>query len=451
MKSVHGELTPPLTAPNPRKRKHSASVNGDSFSHRSHPQPNPQVSAKNPSTSLYDHISHILLEQDALRELNKRNRLLPRPSPPSPGSGPLPQCRQEVSTELQRFARTGGPNLTDLRGYISPAPDHVTEPQSPGSKNIEMAGKRKADPQGNEQSGSQKSRKTDATGAYDANFAICMAEQNVALPSRRTPQPMNHADLVAVLRQKRPGPTDLNILASQWEGFLEKIEDSRTESDVQTDAFPTIRGEAPYPHTMNKLCTTWAQLFPDVRLKRAKPDFFDGLQPGSEYRLLRQQLNSYVSPAGDAPLMPNLFMEFKGMHGTEPIATRQALHDGTLGAQGVYKTRQVAGKDPLDGNSCVFSGIFVATTLKLFAHFVSPPTEDEKLHYHMCILGEFLLSKSTEEFAAGIAAFQNLRDYAATVRTELGRETESKLRVLEKAGTLPAPLVAPNPAKEPRE
>ena len=447
MKSVHGELTPPLTAPSPRKRKRGASVNGDSPD-RPHPQPNPQVSAKNHSTSLYDHISHILLEEDALRELNKRNRLIHRPSPPSPGSGSIPQRREEVSTELQRFARTGGPNLTDLRGYISPVPDHVTEPQGSDSKNLEMAGKRKADPQGNEQSESQKSRKTDATGAYDANFAICMAEQNVKLPGVDTPQPKNHAGLVAALRQKRPGPTDLNVLDSQWKKYRRKVEDARTESDVQTDAFPTIRGEADYPHTMNKLCTTWAQLFPDVRLKMAKPDFFDGLQPGSEYRLLRQQLNSYVSPAGDAPIMPNFFVEIKPSFGSEGIAIRQALHDGTLGAQGVYQTQKAAAKDPLDGNAHVFSGVFLGASLRLFAHFVSPPTEDEKLHYHMCELDEFVLRKSAEEYAAAIAAFQNLRDYAAKVRTELGREAESKFRALEKAGTLPAPLVAPNPSKE---
>ena len=314
-----------------------------------------------------------------------------------------------------------------------------------------MAEKRKADPQGNEQSGSQKSRKTDATGAYDGNFSTCMAEQNVKLPSIDTPQPMNHTDLVAVLRQKRAGPTDPDILTTQWKTFMRKIQDATTETDVQTDAFPTIRGEARHPHTMNKLCTTWAQPFPDVRLKLAKPDFFDGLQPGPEYRLLRQQLNSYVSPANDSPLMPNFFVEIKGIYGTEIIATRQALHDGTLGAQGVYQTQKVAAKDPLDERARVFSGIFIGSSLILFAHFVSQPTEkDGKLHYHMYSLDEFSLRKSADEFHAGITAFQNLRDYAAKVRNELGRDTERKLKDLEQAGALPPPLIAPIPLKNPK-
>ncbi|KAL8794628.1 MAG: hypothetical protein Q9195_002824 [Heterodermia aff. obscurata] len=255
---------------------------------------------------------------------------------------------------------------------------------------------------------------------------------------------MNSADILVVLKQKRPGPADPNILSSQ-------VEDARTESDVQNNAFQIICGEANYPTTMNKLCTTWAQLFPDIRLKRAKPDLFDGLQPGSEYRLLRQQLNSCVTPANDAPLMPNFFMEIKGMQGTESVATRQALHDGTLGAQGVYQTQKVAAKDPLDGNAHVFSAI-LGTSLILFAHFVSPPTEEDgKLHYHMCRLDEFALRKSADEFHAGVTAFRNLRDYAAQVRTELALDTESKLKDLEKAGMLPAPLVAPNPPENPNQ
>ena len=454
MPIVHGELTPPLTAQNPRKRKRGASVNGDLPSGRPHPQSPRQSTAKNLSTSLYDHISHILLEHDALREFNKRDSRISRPAPPSPGSGPsnVPQRRQEVSIELQRFARAGGPNLTDLRGYISPAVEHTEETPSLGNKTSEMAGKRKADLEGNENPQNQKSWKTDATGAYDGNFTICLAEQNVKLPTLNTPQPTNFADLVAIMKQKRSESTDIDGLTSQWQAFMSKIQDAGTEADVQTDAFPTIRGEVGYPHRMNKLCTTWAQLFPDVRLKLAKPDFFDGLQQGPEYRLLRQQLNSYVTPANDAPLMPNLFTEIKGTYGTESIATRQALHDGTLGVQGVYQAQKAAAKDPFDGNARVFSGIFVGFSLILFAHFVSQPTdEDGKLQYHMCNLDEYSLRKSADEFHAGITAFQNLRDHAAKVRIELARETESKLRILEKAGTLPPPLIAPDPPKSTKE
>ncbi|KAL8794627.1 MAG: hypothetical protein Q9195_002823 [Heterodermia aff. obscurata] len=156
MKGVRVELTPPLTAPKHRKRKRSASLNGDPPG-RFHTQ----SYAKIPSTSLYDHISHILLEEDALKELDNRNRLIPSPAPLSPASetSSVPQRQHEVSTELQRFARAGSLDVTDLRGYTLPAPKSST------SKNIELAEKRKADPQCNEQPESQKSRKTDATGA----------------------------------------------------------------------------------------------------------------------------------------------------------------------------------------------------------------------------------------------------------------------------------------------
>lgn len=447
MKSVHGELTPPLTAPKSRKRKRSASLNVDSLAGRPHPQ---EISAKPLSTSLYDHISHIQLEQDALREFNKRNRRVPRPNPPSPGSQHLsiPQRRQEVSAELQRFARTGGPNLTDLRGYKWPAPDRITASQNSNSKNKVMAQKRKADAEGTEQSGSQQSRKTDATGVYDENFEKCLAERNVKRHSVDTPQPTNHANLLAIMEQNRQGPSDPETLASQWKKFLRAIEPGpgATETDVQARAFTKILGDADYPSNMNKFCTTWAQLFPDIRLTQAKPDFFDGLQPGPEYRLLTQQLDSYVCPAKNSPLMPNFFTEIKGPSGTEKVLNLQALYAGTLGARGVYQAQKVAGKDPFDGNAYLFSGTFISTSLRLYAHFVSQPTEEDGLlHYHMHLLHHYPLDNSAGGFLAGVNAFQNLRDHAAKVRMELAHDTESKLKALEKAGTLPPPLVAPDP------
>ena len=65
----------------------------------------------------------------------------------------------------------------------------------------------------------------------------------------------------------------------------------------------------------------------------------------------------------------------------------------------------------------------------------------------MCNVEEILLSKSAEEFAVGTTAFQNLGDHIAKIRTKLPQGIESKPRDLEKAGTLPPPLVAPNPPK----
>jgi hypothetical protein len=59
----------------------------------------------------YDRLSKIWLTSGALRELNRRNRILhllaslPRPSAPP--------------KDLARFARRGGPDLSNLRGVMS--------------------------------------------------------------------------------------------------------------------------------------------------------------------------------------------------------------------------------------------------------------------------------------------------------------------------------------------
>ena len=444
MKRVHGELTPPLTAPNSRKRKRSASGNGDSPG-RPHPQPTPQSSAKKLSTSLYDHISHILLEQDALREFNKRDRLIPRPPPPSPGSGPssVPQRREEVSADLQRFARTGGPSLDDLRGYTAPTQITLAEPQHSSSEARRMSPKRKSDAQGETESNSKKSK---TSRAYDANFETMLRTRDIKLPGWDTSRPANFDELVAVMKRPASKPIDQGILNSQYEKIFRSIEQGTSEDKVKTNVFTKIRGDddEKYPNAMNKLCTGWARLFPDVELFRAKPDYLEGLPSDSGTRLLRQQLKPYVAPLEDGPCLPNFFLELKGPVGTIECAKRQALYDGTLGARGMLCARRAATDREFDNIAQTFSGIYASDNLRLYAHWVTQPQGvNSDYHYHMCTLGQYIITTSAEDFQTAVMAFRNLRDHAAQLRTSIANVVERKYRLMEKDKSIPPPLIAP--------
>lgn len=72
----------------------------------------------------WDRLSTIPLVRQALEELDRRNHIQPAfPSPPpSPPTG--------LARGLARFARHGGPDLRDLRGYPAPA---VRDHRSPNA------------------------------------------------------------------------------------------------------------------------------------------------------------------------------------------------------------------------------------------------------------------------------------------------------------------------------
>lgn len=446
MTIVHGELTPPLTAQNPRKRKRSANKDSDSPSDRPHLQSNLQVSAKNTSTSLYDHISPIRLQPHALKEFNRRNDGIPKPASPSPGSGfsNIPQHCQQATTELQRFARAGGPNLNDLRGYTLPTTISLKE-----SEDLEMGPKREADNQGETESDS---KRTKTSRAYDANFETLLGTRNVKLPDWNTPRPANFDELVAIMKRPASKPVSREILNSEYEKIFKSIGQATSEDMVKTNVFTKIRGndDEKYPNTMNKLCTGWARLFPDIKLSRAKPDYLEGLSSDSESRLLRQQLKAYVAPLENGPCLPNFFLEMKGPDGTIECAMRQALYDGALGARGMLYARRAATTDnEFDEVAYTFSGLYASDNLRLYAHWLTQPLGvNTGHHYHMYTLGQFFLTTSAEDFQTAVMAFQNLRDYAAQLRTSIGKKAESKYSIMEIAKSLPPPLVAPDLSAE---
>ena len=437
----HGELTPPLTAQNPRKRKRSANEDGGSSSDRSHSQSNSQVPAGNISTSLYDHISPIRLYPHALKEFNRRNDRIPKPTPPSPGSGlsNIPRHCQQVTTELQRFARAGGPDLNDLRGYIVPTTISLRE-----SEDLAMGPKRKAE---NQHETESDSKRTKTSRAYDANFETLLETRNVKLPDWDTPRPANYDELVAVMKRPASKPVGREVLNSEYEKIYKCIRQATSEDMVKTEVFTIIRGndDEKYPRAMNKLCTGWARLFPDIELSRAKPDYLEGLSSGSESRLLRQQLKAYVAPLEKGPCLPNFFLELKGPDGTIECAMRQALYDGALGARGMLYARRAATTDnEFDEVAYTFSGIYASENLRLYAHWVTQPLGDNTAyHYHMYLLGQFFMTTSAEDCQTAVMAFRNLRDHAAQLRTSIGKEAERKYRIMEKAKSLPPPLVAP--------
>jgi hypothetical protein len=68
---------------------------------------NSRTESSNFPPQFWDDLSKVWLTPRALRELDRRNSIKPRPEPKTP---------EVYTTTLARFARHGGPYLCDLRG-----------------------------------------------------------------------------------------------------------------------------------------------------------------------------------------------------------------------------------------------------------------------------------------------------------------------------------------------
>ena len=72
------------------------------------------------ASGFWDLLKEIHLTHQALKEFDRRDALIPRPVPPSSkpkrGEKHEKQLTSKASAHLRRFARTGGPDLTDIRG-----------------------------------------------------------------------------------------------------------------------------------------------------------------------------------------------------------------------------------------------------------------------------------------------------------------------------------------------
>ena len=414
-----------------------------------HPPPSTWHSSTRHPPSFYDCLSNIWLSSGALDELNRRNKHLPKPATVALGTdsgidfNSLPLRRGEVSADLQRFARVGGPNLTDLRGYIGSESVDLEYSDTSTSESLDMPTKKrksasKSGPSGSKRTKSGKEDETTKTGPYDNNFVNLMKERFINEPNYKT-RPKNHEELTeAIEGQRNPRPVS-EVTEEDLDELREAIRKSKSEGGVDKGAFSQIEGSSGYDTAYSQLCTNWTKLLADADLKLAKPDIMDGLEVSPEIGFLRQYLDTYIVPAEKAPTLPNFFFELKGPMGVTEIATRQALHDGSLGARGIHYTRICAGErsSDMDGKACTFSGIFASGQLTLYAHFIDQPNKPKGvLKYYMYPLGSWIPDSGLEQYRQAVTAFRGLRAHACHVREDLAKRATEKLQSQVRSGKL---------------
>ena len=451
---------PSADAPTLRKRKRRDSATGDRvFKTLVSPLSPTWISTTHNGPSFYDLLPRIELTRRALQEFDRRKGLTSKPVPSTtaipaedlPKS--LPLRRTEVLADLKRFARTGGTNLSDIRGFPRPSSIGMAKTRISSHASAEVSVMSTMPPP---QSKSQKSehrldstdgtKKTGKTNAYDINFVTILAERNIQ-PPKRTPRPANYNELMTLLEEPRLSLSPSTFSDRDFDQFLDAVENARTEPMVMSYVFPRILGSTSYPSTMNKSCTNWAPLVTDAELVTPQPDYYDGIRAGPENKLLRQHHDKIIVPAADAPFLPNFFTEAKAPRGSIDVATTQAVYDGAFGARAMHCIRNTGSSNDFDSKAYTFTATYASGTLGLYAHFVTqgdgPATST---YYHMIPLGGWTLWHSVKTFREGVTAFRNLRDLAHRMRTELADITTQKLQALGLSGQIPT---VPNIVLEP--
>ncbi|PHH92805.1 hypothetical protein CDD83_4964 [Cordyceps sp. RAO-2017] len=373
--------------------------------------------------AFWDGLSKVSLTSLALRELDRRNKVLQhRPATPGTSSSFLPK-------DVVRFARQGGPDLRHLRGFLEPKQGPVAMNPTP------LASSR-----------SRRTQSTRATtlctrsgksSAYGKDFQQHLIDHMVypvgydhadGLPDL---EPRNLGLIHDALSAERASLSPSRFSQSAFRDFRRKNDQATFESDIVATVLPALCGSSNIPNKQNVLFTELEPITNKTAVK-PKPDFFDGARLQQLNPDLRkdQHLRSAVIPTKhpNVPVAPNFFLETKGPSGGADVARRQACHVGAYGARALHALQSYGETEPsYDGNAYSYSSTYHDGVLKLYAHHVTAPSDVEGgPEYHMTHIDTWGMTGNIDAFRRGAAAFRNARDMAKRHRDDFIHAANAK-------------------------
>ncbi|KHJ32933.1 hypothetical protein EV44_g3076 [Erysiphe necator] len=372
------------------------------------------------TSKYWDRLPRPHLTKNALKELNYRNRQLE-----SPISTPqtYPELSPDLLEALRQIAREGGPDLTDLRGFPEPF-DDTMESYEQGQSSRSTLWTR---PSGTV-------RKTKTTGPYDRDFASILEASGIYSDPYIGPEkpfsivPTNINEMIERADQPRASVSAETYQESRFQKFRRVIAYANFETEVVASVVPTLEAENGSEKLENSNIT-FSNLAPlidggldHIVLSKTSPDLFYGSSFECLDERIRQNLSSQVLPKLDIekPIAPNFFLELKGPEGHQRVADRQALYNGALGERGQIALRSWGHDHPvLDGAAHTITCTFISGALTFYSiHAVPVETPSRRIEYFMYLIGIYVMHASASQYRKGIAAYQNLREYAEEKRNE---------------------------------
>ncbi|KAL7963195.1 hypothetical protein V8C34DRAFT_310746 [Trichoderma compactum] len=354
----------------------------------------------------WDRLSKIPLIHSAIEELERRTCTRPScPSPPTELAQGPPGAA--AARALARFARHGGPDLRDLRGY--PAMSSYQPIGAMSSSSLSRVTK-STHPTAPLTSGTTTTKKS--TTPYNRGFEQHLTDHAVH-PTWKS-QKLDLEDIRAAIAVPRRSLSPSKFSDSAFETFQDSNAQSKDEDDVKAYVIPTIIGtkQRDYLFAINTLFGNIKPLTDDLD------------------RSIRDKLSGYIIPSTmeDKPMVPNLFMEVKGPDGSLAVATRQARYNGAIGSRAIHSLQNYKKEEPAyNSNPYAFSSIYHGGQLQLYAHHVTASTTPEgRPEYHMTQLDTWGMAGNINSFRRGATAFRNLRDLAKRHRDNLIQEANAR-------------------------
>ncbi|KAI0425023.1 hypothetical protein F5Y09DRAFT_322757 [Xylaria sp. FL1042] len=364
----------------------------------------------------WDRLSEISLTHRAVEEHNRRLRLQHHPSPPLPWPKERAEhlARTFPARDLARFARQGGPDLSDLRGY--PITKRQPSIAMSASQSWRSRATKSTDPASAlPTSATTKTTKTKKSTAYDANFDFHLTDHGVhAVYSSQRP---DLTEVRAALTVARPSLSPSRFSEGAFEAFQEVNARAKDEDDMMAHVVPTILGpyQPAHPSTIKTMFTNLEPLT-DGTIAVAVPDIYYGAGPGKLARPVRDELRHHIMPSTteDKPWVPNFSVEVKGPDGSAAVATRQVRYYGAVGSRAMHSLQNYREEEPtFDGQAYTYSSTYHDGMLKLYAHHITAPTEEDgRPEYHMTQVKAYAMTSDRETFLQGATAFRNTRDLA---------------------------------------
>ncbi|CAK7273137.1 hypothetical protein SEPCBS57363_005503 [Sporothrix epigloea] len=371
----------------------------------------------------YDRLSKISLNPLALNELQRRIRIRRTfPSRPVDSSASILRgitCRQDLTI----FARQGGPDLCDLRDYPFPP----TKSQLPVAMDAGQGREINSGPQSVTEPSTEETKKnpkSQKTGPFNVDFSLHLADHQIHPPEASQEPEME--DIMAALAAPRPGDLLSQISAEAFKSFRRCVMGAKSEGDVLANVVPTLLGQnAANFDTARNLVFAKIRPLTDGSLVAPKPDLYDGVNPITLAKAIREELADVVVPSkvGGNPVVPNFFFEIAGTNNKLEAAELRARYHGAIGARAMTAMQNYGKQAPVyDGMAYTFSAVLSRNVLEIFAHHITAPTTaGGKPEYHMNSVSSTLLSENRDALIRGITAFRNCRDLAKRWRDDFAQ------------------------------
>lgn len=366
-----------------------------------------------------------------MTELDRRNREATHARPtktPRTGIG------------LQRFARHGGPDLTDLRGWVVRLPrgGHGSATGRGARGRIQKQQR----PRTRSSQNNTSTSRSETSGPYDAAFRQHLINHKVwplgyyLETGRRPPAPDKMQAIIAFLNGGRSSLEPETFTEDHFSAFL-KAHDLATSEEPRCRTLESVEG----PEL--SLSSAHVKRGP-VQFNRLRPLLPDNLVPGFPDRVYGsrpENLHATVAEHPDlAPLnlptaaqdlaCPNLIVHVEGPYGTQETANVQAVYDGALAARGMEALwRFDCSHEDSSANeqhiARTLTCTFAAGILRIHAVHVRPGTGSldslRNAEYITTLLGVWVMDLNLEDFRRGAAAYRNAIKWARIQREEIVR------------------------------